>query len=117
MKIPEICLQSRPITDLEITIEVQYVKQVHHYLESLGCSVSMREKNRYHIQLPTGTTEETYAGQSTPWTHKSNVLFPEGQKLTKYIVTSPNFRKSTTMLAFPESVIPTKNENTSNKQK
>ncbi len=81
-------LQAKPISEMVISrIELPFIARVWRYLESLGCQVTyLRAQNGYHVTFPTGTTENVYAGQSTPWTHRTTLRLPGGQMLTKYVV-------------------------------
>ncbi len=102
-------LRSKPISELVIgPVDARYVARIWRYLENdLGCKMKyLRNQNQYHITFPAGTTENTYAGQSTQWTHITIICLPTGQRLTKYVLVSlPHLDKSTTMLAFPNDVL------------
>jgi hypothetical protein len=102
-------LRSTPISEVVISqMDQQYVSRVTWYLEhDLGCKVTYRgRQGGYHIQLPEGTVEAIYAGQSTQWTRRTTICFPCGQKLTRYILTPLNpLHPTCTMLAFPNDVL------------
>ncbi|SRR5258707_15696859 len=101
-------LQSKPISEIVIShVDQVYVTRIKSYLESLGCRVTYQgERGRYHIQFPEGTTDNTYAGQSTQWTHRTTIRLLGGQRLTKYVVVSlPKTDNSITMLAFPNDIL------------
>ncbi len=109
MIIKEILIKSSPIHDVVIShVSQQYGMRMKHYLEDLGCRVTpyQGERGKYHIQFPAGTTENTYAGQSTQWTHRTVVFFPGGARITKFILTplNPSYPSYNT-LAFPNDVL------------
>lgn len=102
-------LLSRPIREIEMgRIDRQYVARVRWYLEhELHCSITYRrERGMYLICFPEGTVEETYGGQSTQWTHRTTLRFPDGTTLQKYVSSPLNStQRSQTMLSFPHWVL------------
>jgi hypothetical protein len=105
----DMLLRTTPISEVVMSqMDQQYVSRVTWYLEQvLHCRVTYRgRQGGYHIQLPAGTIEAIYVGQSTQWTRRTIICFPGGQKLTKYILTPFNPSHPTcTMLAFPNDVL------------
>jgi len=101
-------LASKPIQEIVMSqIDRQYVIPIRRYLESLGCAVTLLDNGSgYRVQFPAGTQEETRAGLSTQFTHRTTVRFPNGKTLTKYVVVvMPQATSSATMLAFPNEVL------------
>lgn len=101
-------LLTRPISELVIgPLETKYIGRVWRYLERLGCRVQyLQARNAYHICFPEGTVEQVRAGQSTQWTHRTSLLFPAGEQLTKYVVVSLScLDRSSTLLAFPNEIL------------
>lgn len=102
-------LLSRPICKLEMDkMDPQYVARVQWYLEhELQCSITyIREREKYLICFPEGTVEETYMGQSTQWTHRTTIRFPDGATLLKYVSSPLNStQRAQTMLAFPNRIL------------
>jgi hypothetical protein len=102
-------LLSRPINTMAIDkIDQQYLARVVWYLEhELHCKMTPLANGEGHlIQFPAGTVEETYAGQSTQWTHKTTIRFPGGTTLQKYVASSIHpHQPAQTMLAFPRSIL------------
>lgn len=102
-------LLSQSISTIVIDkIDQQYLARVVRYLEhELHCKMTPLANGDGHlVQLPAGTVEETYAGQSTQWTHRTTIRFPGGTTLQKYVASSihPN-QRAQTMLAFPRSIL------------
>lgn len=102
-------LRSRPISEIKIdSMERQYVTRVQWYLEQeLHRRMTFLSDQRgYLIHFPEGTLEEVYPGQSTGWTYKTTIRFPNGATLTKY-VTSPlsSTQRGLTMLTFPTALL------------
>lgn len=102
-------LLSRPIREIEMDkMDQRYVARVRWYLEhELHCRITYaRERDMYLICFPEGTVEETYRGQSTRWTHRTTVRFPDGATLQKYVSSPLNqTQRSQTMLSFPHRVL------------
>lgn len=82
-------------------------RRVYWYLEHvLECKVESEPDGRHHIIFPDGTVEEIYPGQSTLWTYKTTLRFPNGRTLSKY--ETVNIRDMTTistLLAFPNTIL------------
>lgn len=97
-------LSTKPITELHMScIDEIYVRRVYWYLEhTLECKVESEPDGRHHITFPDGTVEEVYPGQSTPWTYKTTIRFPNGRTLSKYkSVNVRNMMTATFLLYFP----------------
>ncbi len=88
----EVLIQSVPLSDIVIShVSEHYASSMKRYLESLGCRVTYwGERGKYHIQFPEGTTENTYAGQSTRRTHRTIVTLPGGTRLIKFVLVPLN---------------------------
>src|SRR5258707_12437970 len=104
----EVLIKSSPIYDVVIShVSEYYALSIQRYLEGLGCRVTYQgQRGKYQIQFPAGTTENTYAGQSTQWTHRTVViLFPPG-RITRFILTPLNpLYPAYNTLAFPNDVL------------
>ncbi len=102
-------LFSQPIHEVTISkIDQIYVTRVLWYLEhDLHCHVTALEGSQgFRITFPKGTLQETYAGQSTQWTHKTTIRFANGVTLRKYVVAPLNpTRHGLTSLAIPNTVL------------
>ncbi|HEY0753640.1 MAG TPA: hypothetical protein VGD98_06730 [Ktedonobacteraceae bacterium] len=102
-------LLSRAITEIEMDrMDQRYVTRVKWYLEhELHCSITyMSEQGKYRVCFPEGTVEETYRGQSTQWTHRTTIRFPNGMTLQKYVSAPLNsMQRGQTMLSFPHGVL------------
>lgn len=102
-------LISRPISEMKMDkMEQHYVGRVQWYLEhDRHCHItSLSDREGYLILFPEGTVEETYMGQSTQWTRRTTIRFPDGATLQKYVTSPLNpTQSSQTMLAFPNSVL------------
>src|SRR5579859_6118715 len=95
-------LLAQPISAIEIDkVDQQYITRVKWYLEhELHCRMlPLIDRDGYLVTLPEGTLEETYAGQSTQWTHRTTIRFPSGITLQKYMVSPLNpSQRAQTML-------------------
>lgn len=102
-------LLSQPISEVEMDkMDPRYINRVKWYLEhELHCTVApLSQREGYLVRFPAGTVEETYSGESTQWTHKTTIRFPDGATLQKYVTSALNpAQESQTMLAFPNSVL------------
>jgi len=102
-------LLSTPLREIEIDqVEQRYLTRVRFYLEQelQCCMIYVRERATYLIQFPEGTVEETYRGQSTPWTYRTNLRLPGGTTLQKYVTAPLNpMQRGRTMLAFPTRIL------------
>jgi hypothetical protein len=102
-------LISQPISEIKMDkMDQQYVSRVQWYLEHhLHCRItSLSDREGYIILFPEGTVEETYMGQSTQWTRRTTIRFPDGATLQKYVTSPLNAtQRGQTMLAFPNSVL------------
>jgi hypothetical protein len=102
-------VQVRPLGELVIgPIDPQYLSRIRWYLERvLSCRMVILPAQRgYVIQLPAGTVEEVYAGQSTPRTFRTTVRFANGVTLTKYVTSPLNATlRGQAMLAFPNELL------------
>src|SRR5258707_3689583 len=104
----EVWIKSSPIYDVVMShVSEYYALSIQRYLEGLGCRVTYQgQRGKYQIQFPAGTTENTYAGQSTQWTHRTVVFFPGGARITRFILTPLNpLYPAYNTLAFPNDVL------------
>jgi hypothetical protein len=85
-------LSSKPISEVVIShVSEYYISSMKRYLEDLGCQVTYQgERGKYQIQFPTGTTENTYEGQSTRRAHRTVVILPGGARLMKFVLVPLN---------------------------
>ena len=104
----EILIKSAPLSEIVIShVSEYYALSIQRYLEGLGCRVTYQgERGKYHIQFPAGTTENTYAGQSTQRTYRTVVILPGGKSITKFVLVPLNEAyPSYTTLAVPNDVL------------
>ena len=85
-------LRSKPISEVVIShVSEYYISSMTRYLEGLECRViPHQERGKYQIQFPTGTTENTYEGQSTRRAHRTVVILPGGARLIKFVLVPLN---------------------------
>ncbi len=101
-------LLQRPMTEVEIDdFDDQYFERAHTWLLTLGCSFE-RVKDRpgvYHLTLPPGTIEQVLSGQSTLWTHVTELLLPDGTLIRKYLVQPLAPGPAVTKIRLPRAIL------------